>query len=117
MAKKETSPELTEEFKKTLAMTKLLDIEVDDELKRSFIAYAMAVNKSRAIPDVRDGLKPVHRRILYSMHEMGLYNDKAYRKCARIVGDCMGKFHPTAIVPCTTRWCVWRKNLPSVSRW
>ncbi len=94
MAKKEVSPELTEEFKKTLAMTKMLDIEVDDELKRSFIAYAMAVNKSRAIPDVRDGLKPVHRRILFSMHEMGLYNDKAFRKCARIVGDCMGKYHP-----------------------
>ncbi len=94
MAKRETSPELTEEFRKTLAMTKMLDIEVDDELKRSFIAYAMAVNKSRAIPDVRDGLKPVHRRILYSMHEMGLYNDKATRKCARIVGDCMGKYHP-----------------------
>ena len=94
MAKKETSPELTEEFKKTLEMTKFLDVEVDDELQRSFIAYAMAVNKSRAIPDVRDGLKPVHRRILYSMHEMGLYNDKATRKCARIVGDCMGKYHP-----------------------
>ena len=94
MAKKDTAPELTEEFKKTLAMTKLLDVEVDDELKRSFIAYAMAVNKSRAIPDVRDGLKPVHRRILFSMHEMGLYNDKATRKCARIVGDCMGKYHP-----------------------
>ena len=94
MAKKETSPELTEEFKKTLEMTKILDVEVDDELKRSFIAYAMAVNKSRAIPDVRDGLKPVHRRILYAMHEMGLYNDKAYRKCARIVGDVLGKYHP-----------------------
>ena len=94
MAKKDTAPELTEEFKKTLAMTKMLDVEVDDELKRSFIAYAMAVNKSRAIPDVRDGLKPVHRRILFSMHEMGLYNDKATRKCARIVGDCMGKYHP-----------------------
>ncbi len=94
MAKRETSPELTEEFKKTLEMTKVLDVEVNDELKRSFIAYAMAVNKSRAIPDVRDGLKPVHRRILYAMHEMGLYNDKAYRKCARIVGDVMGKFHP-----------------------
>ncbi len=94
MAKKEVSPELTEEFKSTLAMTKMLDVEVDDELKRSFIAYAMAVNKSRAIPDVRDGLKPVHRRILFSMHEMGLYNDKATRKCARIVGDCMGKYHP-----------------------
>lgn len=94
MAKKETSPELTEEFKKTLAMTNMIDVEVDDELKKSFIAYAMAVNVSRAIPDVRDGLKPVHRRILYSMHEMGLYNDKAYRKCARIVGDVLGKYHP-----------------------
>ena len=94
MAKKETSPELTEEFKKTLAMTNMIDVEVDDELKKSFIAYAMAVNVSRAIPDVRDGLKPVHRRILYSMHEMGLYNDKAYRKCARIVGEVLGKYHP-----------------------
>ena len=94
MAKKQTSPELTEEFRKTLAMTKMLDVEVDEELKKSFIAYAMAVNVSRAIPDVRDGLKPVHRRILYSMHELGLYSDKAFRKCARIVGDCMGKYHP-----------------------
>lgn len=94
MAKRETSPELTEEFKKTLAMTNMIDIEVDEELKKSFIAYAMAVNVSRAIPDVRDGLKPVHRRILYSMHEMGLYSDKAYRKCARIVGDVLGKYHP-----------------------
>lgn len=94
MAKKETSPELTEEFKKTLAMTNMIDVEVDDELRKSFIAYAMAVNVSRAIPDVRDGLKPVHRRILYSMHEMGLYNEKPFRKCARIVGDVLGKYHP-----------------------
>lgn len=94
MAKKITSPELTEEFAKTLAMTKMLDVEVDEELKKSFIAYAMAVNVSRAIPDVRDGLKPVHRRILYSMHELGLYSDKPFRKCARIVGDCLGKYHP-----------------------
>jgi len=94
MAKKVTSPELTEEFVKTLAMTKMLEVEVDEELKRSFIAYAMAVNVSRAIPDIRDGLKPVHRRILYSMHDLGLYNDKAFRKCARIVGDCLGKYHP-----------------------
>ena len=94
MAKKITSPELTEEFAKTLAMTKMLEVEVDEELKKSFIAYAMAVNVSRAIPDVRDGLKPVHRRILYSMHELGLYSDKPFRKCARIVGDCLGKYHP-----------------------
>ncbi|MCD8205048.1 MAG: DNA gyrase subunit A [Clostridia bacterium] len=75
-------------------MTKMLEVEVDEELKKSFIAYAMAVNVSRAIPDVRDGLKPVHRRILYSMHELGLYSDKPFRKCARIVGDCLGKYHP-----------------------
>lgn len=94
MAKRITSPELTEEFAKTLAMTKMLEVEVDEELKKSFIAYAMAVNVSRAIPDIRDGLKPVHRRIMYSMHDLGLYNDKAFRKCARIVGDCLGKYHP-----------------------
>ncbi len=94
MAKNETSQELTEEFRKTLQMTKVLDIEVDNELKKSFMEYAMAVNKSRAIPDARDGLKPVHRRILYSMNEMGLFNEKPYRKCARIVGDVLGKYHP-----------------------
>ena len=94
MAKKTASPELTMEFKKTLEQTKLINIEVDNELKKSFIAYAMAVNVSRAIPDVRDGLKPVHRRILYSMNELGLTPDKAYKKCATIVGDVLGKYHP-----------------------
>ncbi|MBR1891807.1 MAG: DNA gyrase subunit A [Clostridia bacterium] len=94
MAKKQSSPELTEEFKKTLEQTKIINIEVDDEMKKSFIAYAMAVNVSRAIPDVRDGLKPVHRRILYSMNELGLTPDKAYKKCATIVGDVLGKYHP-----------------------
>lgn len=78
----------------TLKKTKLIDIDVNSEVKKSFIAYAMAVNVSRAIPDVRDGLKPVHRRILYSMNELGLSNDKPYRKCARIVGDVLGKYHP-----------------------
>lgn len=94
MAKKEMSPELTAAFKDTLNKTTVIDIEVDNELKKSFIAYAMAVNVSRAIPDVRDGLKPVHRRILYAMHEMGLYNDKGYKKCAKIVGEVLGKYHP-----------------------
>ncbi|MBR1868166.1 MAG: DNA gyrase subunit A [Clostridia bacterium] len=75
-------------------MTKIIDIEVDKELKQSFIDYAMCVNRSRAIPDVRDGLKPVHRRILYSMNELGLTPDKAYKKCATIVGDVLGKYHP-----------------------
>ena len=74
--------------------TKLVKVQVEDEMKKSFIAYAMAVNVSRAIPDVRDGLKPVHRRILYAMSELNLYSDKQYRKCARIVGDVLGKYHP-----------------------
>ena len=94
MAKQKLSEELTAEFKKTLSMTKLVNIEVDAELRQSFIDYAMAVNRSRAIPDVRDGLKPVHRRILYSMNEMGLTPDKAFKKCAAIVGDVLGKYHP-----------------------
>ena len=82
------------EYEKALENTKIVPIKVEDEMKKSFIAYAMAVNVSRAIPDVRDGLKPVHRRILYAMGELNLSNDKPYRKCARIVGDVLGKYHP-----------------------
>ncbi len=74
--------------------TKYIDIDLENEMKDSFIAYAMAVNVSRAIPDVRDGLKPVHRRILYSMNEIGLTCDKPFRKCAKIVGDVLGNYHP-----------------------
>ena len=75
--------------------SKILDVKVKEELEKSFIAYAMAVNVSRAIPDVRDGLKPVHRRIIYAMgNNLGLYNDKPFRKSATIVGEVMGKFHP-----------------------
>ncbi len=73
---------------------KLTPLNIEDELKRSFISYAMAVIVTRALPDVRDGLKPVHRRILYSMNEMGITPDKPYRKSARIVGDVLGKYHP-----------------------
>ena len=91
---KQEKPELKEEFKRILEMTTIKHVNVEDEMKKSFIAYAMAVNVSRAIPDVRDGLKPVHRRILYSMDELGITSDKPYRKCARIVGDVLGKYHP-----------------------
>ena len=94
MAKKEISAELSAEFKATLEKTKLINVEVNNEVKKSFIAYAMAVNVSRAIPDVRDGMKPVHRRILYAMHDMGLTSDKAFKKCAKIVGEVLGKYHP-----------------------
>ena len=73
---------------------KIEKVDTVDNLKKSFISYAMAVNVSRAIPDVRDGLKPVHRRILYAMGEMSNFYDKPTKKCARIVGDVMGKYHP-----------------------
>ncbi|MDP4125560.1 MAG: DNA gyrase subunit A [Bacillota bacterium] len=73
---------------------KVLPVEIADEMRKSFIDYSMSVIVSRALPDVRDGLKPVHRRILYTLHELGLTPSKPYSKSARLVGDCMGKFHP-----------------------
>ena len=73
---------------------RIVRIEVRDEMRRSFIDYAMSVIVSRAIPDVRDGLKPVHRRIVYGMYELGLSPDQRYRKSATTVGDVMGKYHP-----------------------
>lgn len=73
---------------------KIIPIAIEDEIKESYLNYAMSVIVSRALPDVRDGLKPVHRRILYSMSEMGLRSDRPYKKCGRIVGDVLGKFHP-----------------------
>ncbi|MFO7968897.1 MAG: DNA gyrase subunit A [Bacillota bacterium] len=73
---------------------KILEINVTNEMENSFLSYAMSVIVSRALPDVRDGLKPVHRRILYGMNELGLTPDKTFKKSARIVGDVMGKYHP-----------------------
>lgn len=73
---------------------RIIPIDIQEEMKKSYIDYAMSVIVSRALPDVRDGLKPVHRRILYAMSELNLGPDKAYRKSARIVGDTMGKYHP-----------------------
>ena len=73
---------------------KFIPIDINKEMKKSYIDYAMSVIVGRALPDVRDGLKPVHRRILFSMHELGLEPQKGYRKCARIVGEVLGKYHP-----------------------
>jgi DNA gyrase subunit A len=73
---------------------KVLPIDIRHEMKKCYIDYAMSVIVGRALPDVRDGLKPVHRRILYSMYELGITPDKPHRKCARIVGDVLGKYHP-----------------------
>jgi DNA gyrase subunit A len=72
----------------------VLQVDIKQEMKKCYIDYAMSVIVGRALPDVRDGLKPVHRRILFSMYELGLSPDKGYRKCARIVGDVLGKYHP-----------------------
>ena len=70
------------------------DINISQEMRTSFMDYAMSVIVSRALPDVRDGLKPVHRRILYAMNELGIRADKPHKKSARVVGDVIGKYHP-----------------------
>lgn len=77
-----------------LAAQKIVPVKIEAEMKKSYIDYAMSVIVSRALPDVRDGLKPVHRRILYVMNELALWPEKAYRKSASIVGDVMGNYHP-----------------------
>src|SRR5262245_58616268 len=69
-------------------------IEIQAEMEQSFLDYAMSVIVSRALPDVRDGLKPVHRRILWAMHEGGMRPDRPHKKCATVVGDVLGKYHP-----------------------
>ncbi len=77
----------------------LIPINIEDEMKRSYLDYAMSVIVGRALPDVRDGLKPVHRRILFGLHEMGLHYNRPTRKCAKIVGEVLGKFHPHGDAP------------------
>jgi DNA gyrase subunit A len=74
--------------------SRIIPMPIEEEVKNSYLTYAMSVIVSRALPDVRDGLKPVHRRILFGMNEMGLHADKPYKKCARITGDVLGKYHP-----------------------
>ena len=74
-------------------------VRIEDEMRSAYLDYAMSVIVARALPDVRDGLKPVHRRILYAMHEMGLRPRSSYRKCAAIVGDVLGKYHPHGDAP------------------
>ena len=91
MAKKH---DYSAEYEQIVDNTKIELRDVHQEMRESFMAYAMAVNVSRAIPDVRDGFKPIHRRILFGMNELGVTHEKPHKKCARIVGDVMGKYHP-----------------------
>src|ERR1700710_3036919 len=73
---------------------RIISIDIDEEMRSAYIDYSMSVIVSRALPDVRDGLKPVHRRVLYGMLDLGLNNNKPYKKSARIVGEVLGKYHP-----------------------
>ena len=73
---------------------KIIPINIEDEMKSAYIDYSMSVIVSRALPDVRDGLKPVHRRVLFGMHELGIRANTAHKKSARIVGEVLGKYHP-----------------------
>jgi DNA gyrase subunit A len=86
---------------------KILPIEISDELKKSFIDYSMSVIVSRALPDVRDGLKPVHRRILYTLHELGMTPNKSYSKSARLVGIAWVNSTRMAILQFMMQLCVW----------
>ena len=87
-------PKKTSETPEPISSSSILPVSIVDEMKRSFIEYSMSVITSRALPDIRDGLKPVHRRILYAMHESGLHAGAKFRKSARVVGDVLGKYHP-----------------------
>ena len=89
---------------------KLIPINIEDEMKSAYIDYSMSVIVSRALPDVRDGLKPVHRRVLFGMHELGIRSSTAYKKSARIVGEVLVNIIHMVIVLFMTQWFVWHKN-------
>src|SRR5215471_8003865 len=82
----------------------LIPVDIEAEMKKSYLDYSMSVIIGRALPDVRDGLKPVHRRILYGMYELGLTSTRPYRKCAKIVGEVLGKYHPDGDMPAAMRY-------------
>ena len=112
MAKSKTPPP-PDDF-----VERIVDIDVADEMQGSFLEYAYSVIYSRALPDARDGLKPVHRRILYRMAEMGLRPDRGHVKCARVVGDVMGHAAPARRhARSTTRWSGWPSRARCGCRW
>ena len=92
-------------------------VDIDAQMRSAYLDYAMSVIVSRALPDSRDGLKPVHRRILYAMHDMGIRSNTPYRKSARIVGEVLGKYHPTGMPRCTKPWPALRKISPCATGW
>ena len=84
--------EMVKEYGKTT--DRIIPKLIEDEMKQAYVDYSMSVIVGRALPDVKDGLKPVHRRILFAMNEMGMFHNKPFKKCARIVGEVLGKYHP-----------------------
>lgn len=86
-----------------------LSVSLEEEMRRSYLDYAMSVIVGRALPDVRDGLKPVHRRALFAMHELSNDWNRPYKKSARIVGDVIGKYHPMETLLYMTPLCAWHK--------
>jgi len=92
--RKKGGPDNKEMTSATQDVNRIIPVDIESEMKKSFIDYAMSVIADRALPDIRDGLKPVHRRILYAMAGLGFTPDKAYRKCATTTGEVMGKYHP-----------------------
>lgn len=102
---------------------KIIPINIEDEMKSAYIDYSMSVIVSRALPDVRDGLKPVHRRVLFGMHELGIKATGSYKKSARIVGEVLGKYHPhgdtsvyDAMVRMAQEWSMRYTSLPQDCR-
>ena len=100
---------------------RVIKVNIEEQMKTSYIDYSMSVIVGRALPDVRDGFKPVHRRVLFAMHELGNNSNKAYKKSARIVGEVMGKFHPhgdTAIYDTLVRMAQeWTMRYKLVDGW
>ena len=96
-----------------MAKERLQPISLHKEMQRSYLEYAMSVIVGRALPDARDGLKPVQRRILYAMHELGLTPERPFRKCARVVGDVLGKYHPCLLYTSPSPRDVEESRMPS----
>ena len=98
----------------------IVNVSIEEEMKKSYIDYSMSVIVGRALPDVRDGLKPVHRRILYAMYREGLLSNRKYSKCAGVVGECLKKYHPhgdTAVYDTLVRMAQeWKPALPDDRR-
>ncbi len=96
----------------TTSQERIIPTDLRQEMSQSYLEYAMSVIVGRALPDARDGLKPVHRRILYAMHELGLLPDRPFRKCARVVGKCWVNITPTVTRRYMMLWYGWRRIFP-----